>query len=229
MTSEQIRFDERPRTDERLGHDQRVERNERLRQEERPGAEERPRPEENNAGPAPRPKPPQPESVEEALREALDHARNAMAEGLLAGRSLIDAACLALFGEPARLTPDAARDASDARVAFAAMARGMDELAGKVRSTDAMTAANDTMMRTMLDALDAEIGRWERRSAHDSDARAVLRAFLGLREILWEFGHSRAETPEQPAAEPRPAPAASAATAHAADAAPRVQRVKVQG
>ena len=33
-----------------------------------------------------------------------------------------------------------------------------------------------------------EIERWEARSARDPDARAVLRAFLGLRELLWELG-----------------------------------------
>jgi hypothetical protein len=220
MTSEQFRFDDRPKTEERPGQDQ----SQRLERNERQG------PDESTAGPAPGAgtKQSPPESVEQALREALDHARNAMAEGLLAGRSLIDAACLAIFGEPARLTPDAARDASDARVAFAAMARGMDELAGKVRSTDPMTAANETMMRTMLDALDAEIGRWERQSAHDADARAVLRAFLGLREILWEFGLRRAEPAAPPTSASRPEPAASPA-ADQGGATPRVQRVKVQG
>lgn len=155
--------------------------------------------------------PPQPESVEEALRQAMDHARNAMAEGLLAGRSLIDAGSIAIFGEPARLTPAAARSASDGRVAFAAMARGIDELAAKVRSTDGMSAANETMLRTMLDALDVEIGRWERRSAQDTDARAVLRAFLGLREILWEFGVRRADSDAPPSATSTAPPSATSA------------------
>ena len=36
--------------------------------------------------------------------------------------------------------------------------------------------------------LEAEIERWEARAGDDPEARAVLRAFLGLRELLWEFG-----------------------------------------
>ena len=45
------------------------------------------------------------------------------------------------------------------------------------------------------EALAREITRWEERSKHDPDARAVLRAFLGLRELLWELG-LRDETKE---------------------------------
>ncbi len=45
------------------------------------------------------------------------------------------------------------------------------------------------------EALAREITRWEERSKHDPDARAVLRAFLGLRELLWELG-LRGETTE---------------------------------
>ena len=39
----------------------------------------------------------------------------------------------------------------------------------------------------VLDALEAEIGRWEVRARSDSNARTVLHAFLGVRDILWEF------------------------------------------
>ena len=49
----------------------------------------------------------------------------------------------------------------------------------------------------MLDALDAEIARWETKARQDADARAVLRAFLGVRELLWELGMR----PSAPAAE----------------------------
>jgi len=71
-------------------------------------------------------------------------------------------------------------------------------------------------------ALDAEIARWEKRAAADGDARAVLRAFLGLRELLWEVG-----------VRPRPEPAAPPA-ARGRKAGPdrpqgRVQRVHVEG
>jgi len=131
-----------------------------------------------------------PRSVEEALQQALAHARDAASEGLLAARSLLDAACIALYREPAALSVEEARtriDVSDARLALAAMARGLDELASRVRAGVTMPAS-DGVMQAILDALDAEIGRWEQRSRQDSDARGVLRAFLGLREILWEFG-----------------------------------------
>ena len=40
----------------------------------------------------------------------------------------------------------------------------------------------------LAEALDLEIERWERRAREDPDARAVLRAFLGVRELLWELG-----------------------------------------
>jgi hypothetical protein len=195
------------------------------------------RPEESRTIRSPgRPAEPQPpESVEAALRQALEHARNAMAEGLLAGRSLIDAASLAIFGEPARLSQAGARTASDARVAFAAMARGIDELATRVRSSDATSAAHEGMLRAMLDALDTEVKRWEQRSAHDADARAVLRAFLGLREILWEFGLRRpdaAATTDDASRHGAPAPHSDRPAASAArepTPPPRVQRVEVQG
>jgi len=39
----------------------------------------------------------------------------------------------------------------------------------------------------VLYALEAEIDRWELRAQSDSNARTVLHAFLGIREILWEF------------------------------------------
>ncbi len=95
--------------------------------------------------------------------------------------------------------------------------------------------------------LDDEIGRWETRGRDDPEARAVLRAFLGVREILWEFGlrPSRAERRESgPPEPPRHEPSAPAAT-NAADETPsdalrarraarrappaRIERVPVKG
>jgi hypothetical protein len=135
-------------------------------------------------------------SVEEALQQALAHTRAAACEGLLAARCLLDAASLALYGEPAARTGDGA---GEARLALAAMARGLDELATLARGQTAASVP-DGVMQALLGALDAEIGRWEQRSREDRDARGVLRAFLGLREILWEFGVRAADDP--PAATP---------------------------
>ncbi|MBB85224.1 MAG: hypothetical protein CL931_15560 [Deltaproteobacteria bacterium] len=61
----------------------------------------------------------------------------------------------------------------------------------------------DGLARPLEEALAREIERWETRSERDPDARAVLRAFLGLRELLWELG-VRGEPSAEPTASPRP-------------------------
>ena len=48
--------------------------------------------------------------------------------------------------------------------------------------------------------LDAEIARWENCSKDNADARAVLRAYLGVREVLWELGLRRPERSDEPGA-----------------------------
>ncbi len=128
----------------------------------------------------------QPMTVDDAIGMALSHGRAALAEALLAARAFLDAASIALFGEPAALAPEAAGRSSDARLALATLARGIDELVELAGSGSQNHP--DVVLRAVLDALDREIKRWEVRSQTDPDARAVLRAFLGLREILWEFG-----------------------------------------
>ena len=44
------------------------------------------------------------------------------------------------------------------------------------------------VLRALADGLDSEIERWEARSREDAEARSVLRAFLAVREVLWELG-----------------------------------------
>jgi hypothetical protein len=110
-----------------------------------------------------------------ALGLAGAHARRALAEALLALRALADAAALAALGRPA---------AEDA--ALSAWLGGLEELAATLAA--GADPLGGELLRTVLDALDAEIGRWEARAREDGDARAVLRAYLGLREILWEIG-----------------------------------------
>ncbi len=122
-------------------------------------------------------------SVEEALRRSARHTRNAIAEASLATIALLDAISIPLTGRHA-----AEADSSDglAGRGLSMLSRRLDELARMVRSAD--TRLPDELLTAILDALGAEIARWEERSKEDPDARAVLRAFLGLREILWEFG-----------------------------------------
>ena len=112
-------------------------------------------------------------SVEEALRRASEHARRAASEALLAARALLDALSIALHGAP-----------PEERRILGLAARGLEDLA------DALAGgpSRPGVLAAIAEALDAEIARWETRARNDTDARAVLRAYLGLREILWEFG-----------------------------------------
>jgi hypothetical protein len=124
--------------------------------------------------------------VQDAIERARVHLRLAIRESLEASRALVDAALLAT---------------------------GTDEtsragLAGEVRSAlDSWIATLDqdrafrmpaAFADTLEQALQAEIDRWEQRSAQDASARPVLRAFLGLRELLWELGLRRGETQHPP-------------------------------
>jgi hypothetical protein len=114
-------------------------------------------------------------SVEEALSRARRHARAAAAEGLEAVRALLDAAALATPGVPA-----------GAHRLLALASDALEDLAATLGAED--RGARESLGRALAEALDAEIARWEARARGDTEARAVLRAFLGLRELLWELG-----------------------------------------
>jgi hypothetical protein len=114
-------------------------------------------------------------SVAEALERARHHARAATGEALEAARALLDAAALLTGGEPA-----------DQHRLLALLAQGLEALTARLAS--GVGAATPELVRALTDALDAEIARWEARADDDAEARAVLRAFLGLRELLWELG-----------------------------------------
>ena len=153
---------------------------------------------ENGAPSTPRQEAP-PATVEEALARAREHARLAAAETLIVIHALLDAAALAGSGKPLQ-----------AHRQLAPLARMLEGLASDLtrRGGD----GPEPLLASIAEALDVEIARWEQRARDDLDARAVLRAFLGLREILWEFGVRPG--PKRPRKRP---------------AGPRIQRVPVQG
>jgi hypothetical protein len=154
-----------------------------------------------------------PQTVHEALGRARLHGRAAAAEALAALRALLDAAALAGSGAPSNASP-----------VLGPAAALLDELAAQLGGEGVLPTS---LLAAVAEALDGEIARWERRAREDSDARAVLRAFLGLRELLWELGvRPGGKTGDSggppPAGErsrgPRPRPRR-----------PRVQRVRVEG
>jgi len=152
-----------------------------------------------------------PRSADEALANAARHARAALAETLAALHALLDAASLAASGEPA-----------ESRRLLGPLARTLEGLAADLEGAGRESPL--PLLAAIAEALDAEIARWETRARDDADARAVLRSFLGLRELLWEFGVRR---PDAPGASRRSDPEHRPAATRRAR--PRVQRVRVEG
>jgi hypothetical protein len=151
-----------------------------------------------------------PQTVTEALERARLHGRAAAAETLAALRALLDAAALASSGAP-----------SDRSRVLQPLAHLLDDLASQLSGTSGLPSS---VLEAIAEALDAEIERWEQRARDDTDARAVLRAFLGLREVLWEFGvRARGKASAAPAT-PRPGEPARRRGSRR-----RVQRVRVEG
>ena len=85
------------------------------------------------------------------------------------------------------------------------------------------------LLRSIAEALDAEIARWETRAKTDPEARAVLRAFLGLRELLWEFGIRREPDASESGETSKPAARKKGHSTSTRRKKPRVQRVTVEG
>jgi len=114
------------------------------------------------------------EAASEALARARQHALRALAEALEAGRALLDAASIATTGGRAAAHP---------------LFAGADAWISGTRQRLAQGGGLGSEIGPALaEALDQEIARWEQRAAGEEEARAVLRAFLGLRELLWEIG-----------------------------------------
>jgi hypothetical protein len=171
---------------------------------------------------------PPPRNVDEALERARRHGLAALAESADAMRALLDAASLAATGAP-----------TDAHAWLARATRWLEAASADARDGAGVPLA--PWLDAVSDALDAEIERWEIRSRHDPEARSVLRAFLGVRELLWEFGlrarsQSAANVQETPRATPTRGEAASATGAararpprSARRSTPRLERVPVEG
>ncbi|RIL06747.1 MAG: hypothetical protein DCC71_05600 [Proteobacteria bacterium] len=166
---------------------------------------------------------PPPRTVEDALERARRHGLAMLAEGAELVRSLADAASLAATGAP-----------TESHAALTRALAWIDAAAEQARSASGRPGA--AWLEAVSHALDDEIERWEERSRRDSEARSVLRAFLGVREILWEFGLRAEERGDHDAERPARAEQASApdgprprAPRTARRAAARVQRVPVEG
>lgn len=126
------------------------------------------------SGAAPTPGGTAPETVEEALSRARNHARVAAAESVAALQALLDAMALGLSGR-----------AAEGDAILGPLSSSLEELRALIAPEDSRFGAS--LLSALFDALDAEIARWEVRSREDPNARSVLRAFLGVREILWEI------------------------------------------
>jgi hypothetical protein len=146
-------------------------------------------------------------AVAEALARARRHAKSAVAEALETFRALLDAASLASSGAPA-----------DAHPLFESIDRW---IASTSRTWAAEGGLAGGIAAEIAEALEQEITRWEQRAKSDDDARPVLRAFLGLREVLWELGVRAARE----GTDSRDADAARASAPRPR----RIQRVAVQG
>jgi hypothetical protein len=140
-----------------------------------------------------------------------------VAESVAALQALLDAAALALSGR-----------AAEADAILGPLSRGLEDLRTVIAPDD--SAFGTSLLDALFDALDAEIARWEVRSREDPNARSVLRAFLGVREILWEITSRGGEAP---ASSGGAAEKVGRKTPSAAKARPRrssrVRRVPVEG
>jgi hypothetical protein len=160
---------------------------------------------------------PPPETVGEALARARKHGRAATAEALAMVRALIDAASLAASGRPS----EASRLLGPAAKLLEALGNELGRGAGE---------GSSRILDSIIGAIDDEIALWEERARDDTEARTVLRAFLGLREILWELGVRRAgdafgAEPTEPPPKQTPPRRRTAKPSPG----PRIQRVPVQG
>lgn len=125
--------------------------------------------------------------VEEALARARQHARTSASEALAAVQALVEAGARVPSG----------LDEATAQGLVDAIARARQWLDPQL-GPDA-----DSILAGVRSALDAEIHRWEEKSDQDPDARMILRAFLAVREVLWEISSRTSEPGTAPEGRPR--------------------------
>jgi hypothetical protein len=153
-----------------------------------------------------------PDSVGQALAQARQHGRAAVGESLAALQALVEATSLATRGRNA--------DTSRMLGPVAKLFEGLIDDLGR----DGNGAPR--LLEAIAVAVDEEIERWQDRAVDDVEARTVLRAFLGLREVLWEIGVRRSA----PRSRSRGgAPRTSGEPGGPRPARPRIQRVPVEG
>lgn len=119
------------------------------------------------------------DGVDHALSRARLHFSNATREGIAGAAAILDAG-----GRASGLNAEQAERLAEA------IAGRLEKSLAPLRDGSVVPEA---VFTPLDEALQAEIGRWEARSRRDPDARAVLRAFLGLRECLWELSQPRRE------------------------------------
>jgi len=158
-----------------------------------------------------------PERATEAFARAQRHTRAAIAEALAAARALLDASSLALSGE-----------ASASNALLAPIARILEGLRAEFDES-ATTGEAAALLRSIAEALDTEIARWETRAETDPEARAVWRAFLGVRELLWEFGIRRESDASGSGEKSTRAARKKGRSTSTRRKQPRVQRVTIEG
>jgi hypothetical protein len=131
-------------------------------------------------------------------------------------QALLDAASLAVSGAP-----------SEAHRLLGPLAGILERLATELNADVGRDAA--ALLDAISQALDSEIVRWEERAGNDVEARAVLRAFIGLRELLWEFGVRHESEGDEGDSTPRRAPRKAGRASPRGRKKSRVQRVPVEG
>jgi len=130
--------------------------------------------------------------VDEALERARAHLLRATLEGIEAARALLEAAV-----RSSGLT-EASEDSITEN-----LQRTLENLRTALRENASFVFPR-RFAEPLAEALEVEIKRWERRSQIDEDARPVLRAFLGLRELLWDLGMRREGAPTTTPSTPEP-------------------------
>ena len=124
-----------------------------------------------------------PQSVEESLAQSRQHARLALSEVLRSISCLIDAAALALGAGQNPILDSG----------WTSLVSAIDEVARKLAGVQESEPQAEGVSE-ILAALEQEISRWEDRAAHDEHAQAVLIAFVGLREMVWQMRQVRGST-----------------------------------